>query len=197
MNTRDRVLTITALCAALAGAHDAQRPVRADDAPKAAEPRDGQHDFDFFVGTWKTHHRRLRNPLTGSKTWAEFDGTTIGRVIWDGRVSEDEAVIDDPAGRFEGMSVRFYDTKTHLWSIYWASTTANGALTLPATVGQFDAKNGRGEFYDHELIKDHMVLVRYIWSDITDKSCHWEQAFSIDGGKTWETNWTMVHERVK
>jgi len=167
------------------------------EAPAAEDKeRDGQHDFDFLVGTWKTHHRRLRNPLTGSKTWVEFDGTVVGRMLWDGRVSEDEGVIHDPAGSFDGMTIRFYNPKTHLWSLYWSSTTS-GNLTLPATVGKFDKKNGRGEFYDHEAIKDKMVLVRYVWRDITPSSCHWEQAFSEDGGKTWETNWTMDHERIK
>jgi len=164
---------------------------------ESGKERDGQRDFDFFIGTWKTRHRRLRNPLTGSTTWVEFDGTTVGRTIWDGRVSQDEGVINDPAGRIEGMTLRFYNAKTRQWSIYWASTTFGGSLALPPVVGQFDAKNGRGEFYDQEPFKDRYILVRYLWLDITPNSCRWEQAFSDDGGKTWETNWIMIHERQK
>lgn len=158
--------------------------------------RDGSHDFDFLVGTFKMHHWRLRNPLTGSKTWVEFDGTSVGRMLWDGRVSEDEDVFNDPAGRIEGMTIRFYNPKTHQWSIFWASNTAGG-LALPATVGQFDRKNGRGEFYDQESFNGRLILVRYLWTDITENSSHWEQAFSDDGGKTWETNWMNTLERQK
>jgi len=163
---------------------------------ETGKDRDGSHDFDFIVGNWKSHHRRLRNPLTGSNTWVEFDGTSVGKTLWDGRVSEDESVFNDPAGRIEGLTVRFYNQKTHQWSIYWASNTLGG-LALPPVVGQFDVKNGRGEFFDQEPFKDRMILVRYLWFDITPDSCRWEQAFSDDGGKTWETNWIQYIERQK
>ena len=101
---------------------------------ETGKDRDGSHDFDFIVGNWKSHHRRLRNPLTGSNTWVEFDGTSVGKTLWDGRVSEDESVFNDPAGRIEGLTVRFYNQKTHQWSIYWASNTLGG-LALPPVVG--------------------------------------------------------------
>jgi hypothetical protein len=202
MNTRDCALARSLLCAAVltlsaSPAHAQSKPAAADKKIQpSAKERDGSHDFDFIVGTWKVHHRRLRNPLTGSNTWVEFDGTSVGRTLWDGRVSEDENVFNDPAGRIEGMTVRFYNPKTHQWSIWWASNSTGG-LALPPIVGQFDTKNGRGEFYDQEPYKDRMILVRYIWFDIKENSSRWEQAFSDDGGKTWETNWIQYLERVK
>jgi hypothetical protein len=158
--------------------------------------RDGSRDFDFIVGKWKVHHKRLRNPLTGSTTWVEFEGTSVGRLLWDGRVSQDENVFNDPAGTIEGMTVRFYNAKTDQWSIYWASNTLGG-LALPPTVGRFDKKDGRGEFFDQETWNGRVILVRYLWFDIQEGSSRWEQAFSDDGGKTWETNWIQYLERVK
>src|SRR6185503_10934267 len=112
---------------------------------------------------------RLRNPLTGSTTWVEFDGTSVGRLLWDGRVSQDENVFNDPAGTIEGMTVRFYNAKANQWSIYWASNTLGG-LALPPTVGRFDRKGGRGEFFDQETWNGRVILVRYLWFDIQEGS---------------------------
>ena len=162
----------------------------------SGKDRDGSHDFDFLVGTWKMHHRRLRNPLTGSQTWAEFDGTLVNKPLWNGRANEDEVVFNDPSGRIDGIAVRFYNPQAHQWSIYWASNTTGG-LALPATVGQFDVKNGRGEFYDQESRNGRLILVRFLWFDIKPDFCRWEQAFSDDGGKTWETNWSETLERER
>jgi hypothetical protein len=161
--------------------------------PAVAElPRDGQHDFDFIIGNWKIHNRRLRNPLTGSTSWVEFEGTSVAHTIWGGRAYLDEAEFDDPSGHIQGMTLRLYDPKTHLWSLHWATST-QGTLGIP-TVGHFS--NGRGEFYDHEVFQGRAIFVRFLWLDIKLNSCHWEQAFSADGGKTWETNWTMDFERT-
>jgi len=91
------------------------------------------------------------------------------------------------------MTVRLFDPKTREWRLYWADSVAAQRLELPM-VGQF--KNGRGEFYAHEPFEGRMVYTRFIWSDITATTCHWEQAFSEDGGRTWETNWTMDSERI-
>ncbi len=121
--------------------------------PAVELPRDGQHDFDFFVGSWKVHNRRLRNPLTGSNTWVEFEGTSVNKKIWGGRANFDEDELDDPSGHVRGMTLRLYDPQTHLWS-------------------------------------------RFLWLYIKPNSCRWEQAFSADGGKTWETNWIMDFQRT-
>ena len=195
MKTRD-LASALAVTLSLALPAAAQLPATNPPVVPKREVRDGSRDFDFIVGKWRMHHRRLRNPLTGSSTWVEFEGTSVGRLLWDGRVSEDENVFDDPAGKIEGMTVRFYNEKSGQWSIYWASNTLGG-LALPPTVGSFDRKNGRGEFYDQETWNGKVILVRYLWHDIKEDSCRWEQAFSEDGGRTWETNWIQYIERVK
>ena len=154
----------------------------------------GQHDFDFYVGKWRLHNRRLVHPLTGSKEWVEFDGTSVARKLWDGRANVDEFEADSPSGHIEGMTVRLYNADTHEWSIYWASGKAGG-FSMPPTVGHFT--NGKGEFYDHEEIDGRPVLVRFVWTVQSPKECHWEQAFSTDDGKTWETNWTIDSTRME
>ncbi len=159
-----------------------------------AAARDGQHDFDFELGSWKIHLSRLDHPLTGSKKWVEFDGTTVTRKVWDGRAQLEEFEVGAPSGRIEGLTVRLYNPQTHQWSLYWANSKL-GAMGGPPNVGEF--KNGRGEFYSQDTLNGRVILTRYIWSDITPNSAHFEQAFSDDGGKTWEVNWITNQTRVK
>ena len=157
--------------------------------------RDGQHDFDFELGTWKIHLKRLVHPLTGSTTWVEFDGTSVTRKVWDGRADLEEFETDSPAGgHIEGMTLRLYDPQTHQWSLYWA-TSKSGTMG-PPTIGEF--KDGRGEFYDTEPSGPNgkSILVRFIWSKTNTNSPHFEQSFSEDGGKTWEVNWITDQTRV-
>ncbi len=160
---------------------------------KANAQRDGQHDFDFEIGTWKTHLKRLQHPLTGSTTWIEYDGISVVRQIWDGRANMVELEVDGPTGHVEGLNLRLYNPQSHQWSLNFASSKG-GTLSVP-TVGEF--KNGRGEFYDQEDFNGRMILVRNVWSDITPNSCHFEQAFSDDGGKTWEVNWIAQDTRFQ
>jgi hypothetical protein len=155
--------------------------------------RDGQHDFDFEIGTWKTHLRRLVHPLTGSTTWIEYEGTSVVRKVWNGRANLLELVAEGAAGHFEGLSLRLYNPESHQWSLNFANSNS-GTLSQP-TIGEF--KNGRGEFFDQETLNGRAILVRFVISDITPNSCRFEQAFSEDGGKTWETNWIATDTRVK
>jgi len=157
--------------------------------------RDGQHDFDFEIGSWKIHLKRLDQRLVGCTTWTEFDGTSVTRKVWDGRANLEEFEVDSPTGHIEGLTLRLYDPQTHQWNIYWA-TSKSGSIGVP-TIGEF--KNGRGEFYDTEPSgpNGRAVLVRFIWSNITPNSAHFEQSFSDDGGKTWEVNWITDQTRVK
>jgi hypothetical protein len=155
--------------------------------------RDGQHDFDFEIGTWKTHLRRLLHPLTGSNTWAEYEGTTVVRKVWNGRANLIELQADGPAGHFEGLNLRLYNPQAHQWSLNFANSSG-GVLSQP-TIGEF--KNGRGEFFDQETLNGRAIFVRFVISDITPNSCRFEQAFSDDGGKTWEVNWIATDTRVK
>jgi hypothetical protein len=160
---------------------------------RASTERDGQHDFDFEIGTWKTHLRRLVHPLTGSHTWVEYEGTTVVRKVWSGRANLVELKADGSAGHFEGLNLRLYNPQSHQWSLNFASI-AGGTLSQP-TIGGFT--NGRGEFFDQETLNGRAILVRFVLSDITPNSCRFEQAFSEDGGKTWEVNWIATDTRVK
>lgn len=162
-------------------------------ASRTSSDRDGQHDFDFEIGTWKTHLSRLEHPLTGSATWIQYEGTSVVRKIWNGRANMVELEVDGPTGHVEGLSLRLYNPQSHQWSLNFANS-GGGTLSVP-TIGEF--KNGRGEFYDQEAFNGRTILVRNVWSDITPDSCHFEQAFSDDGGKTWELNWIATDTRIK
>ena len=155
--------------------------------------RDGQHDFDFEIGTWKTHLSRLLHPLSGSTDWVEYEGTTVVRKVWNGRANLVELVVDGPSGHLEGLSLRLYNPQSRQWSLNFANSQS-GTLSQP-TIGGF--KNGRGEFYDQEMFNGRAIFVRFVISDITPDSCRFEQAFSDDGGKTWEVNWIAIDTRVK
>ena len=160
---------------------------------RAVTEGDVQHDFDFNIGTWKTHISRLQRPLTGSTTWVEYDGISVVRKVWDGRASLFELEAGGPAGHIEGVGLRLYNPSSHQWSLNWANSSA-GTLGQPM-IGEF--KNGRGEFYDQEPFNGRAIYVRNSFSDITSDSSRFEQAFSDNGGKTWEVNWVMTFTRVK
>ena len=162
----------------------------------AARPpvlHDGEHDFDFEFGTWKTHLRRLKNPLSGSTTWIEYEGLTVCTKVWGGRANLIELIADSAAGRFEGASLRLYNPESKQWSLNFASVRG-GTMVLPA-IGEF--KDGRGEFYNQDTFNGRSIIVRFIIHDITPDSCHFEQAFSADGGQTWEVNWIATDTRIK
>jgi len=174
----------------LAGSAAAQSPPPSTPQSDMAV-HDGQHDFDFEIGTWKTHVRRLQHPLTGSSTWAEYDGTSVVRKVLDGRANLLELRVEGTAGRIDGMSLRLYNPQAHQWSLNFSNLAA-GTLSQP-TIGEF--RNGRGEFYDQETLDGRAILVRFVIFDITKDSCRFEQAFSADGGKTWEVNWIATDTR--
>jgi hypothetical protein len=157
------------------------------------QKRDGQHDFDFSIGTWKTHVSRLREPLTGSTRWAEYDGVSVVREILNGHANLFELSADGPAGHLEGVGLRLYNPESHQWSLNWANGKT-GILGVP-TIGEF--KNGRGIFVDQESFNERVILVRNSFMDITPNSARFEQTFSDDGGETWETNWVMTFTRLK
>src|SRR5918996_4905273 len=166
-----------------------------DTPADTAAPRDGQHDFDFILGSWKVQLSRLAKPLSGSTDWVEYEGTSRAKPLWDGRANIDEFLVHSPTtgARIDGLTLRLYNTETGEWILYWANAS-NGALSLPPTVGRF-AADGHGEFYDEEEFDGRPILVRYLWSGITPSSAHFEQAFSTDGGVTWEPNWISTMAR--
>jgi hypothetical protein len=186
MNALNHLRACLLLLSLLVALHPVSAPTQ------SSKERDGQHEFDFEIGTWKTHLSRLLHPLSGSTTWAEYDGASVVRKVWDGRANLVEFEANGPAGHIEALSLRLYDPQTRQWSLNFANSKS-GALSQP-TIGEF--KNGRGEFFDQESFNDRAILVRFVISDITAKSCRFEQAFSEDGGKSWEVNWIATDTRV-
>src|SRR5262245_36167619 len=166
-------------------------PALAPARPSA--PRDGQHDFDFEIGAWRTHLSRLVKPLSGSTTWTEYEGTSVVRGVWGGGANLVELDVTGPAGRIEGLSLRLYDPQARQWSLNFSNRRI-GALS-PPVFGEF--KDGRGEFFGSDTLGGRAILVRFVISDITPDSCRFEQAFSEDGGKTWEANWIAIDTRSK
>ena len=163
----------------------------APSTPAAEPPRDGSHDFDFEHGRWKIRIRKLKAPLKGSNEWIEMNGTAVCRPFWGGAGNLDELELDSPDGKVEAITLRMYSPTARQWSLNWS--TRKGASFGVPTVGEF--RNGRGEFYDQEVWEGRTIFVRYVWSGITKTSAHFEQAFSDDGGKTWEVNWISDQTR--
>jgi hypothetical protein len=161
--------------------------------PPALERRDGQHDFDFEIGTWKTRLSRLLHPLTGSNSWVEYEGTTVVRKVWNGRANLVELEADGRAGHIQALSLRLYNPQSRQWSLNFSNS--KGGTLSPPSIGEF--KDGRGEFFAQESLNDRAILVRFVISPITPDSCRFEQSFSDDGGKTWEVNWIAVDTRMK
>jgi len=165
---------------------------KAGSQPSSTE-RDGQHDFDFELGSWKIHLKRLVHPLTGSTTWVEFDGTSVTRKIWDGRAQVEQFETDSSAGgHIEGLTLRLYHPQSHQWRLYWANSKVG--ILDPPQIGEF--RNGLGEFYAQDAINGKTILIRFIWSNTNTSTPHFEQSFSDDGGKTWEVNWITDQVRV-
>jgi hypothetical protein len=171
----------------------AQQSADAAKANSAVVERDGQHDFDFEVGNWKIHLKKLMHPLTGSTEWVEFDGTSVTQKLWEGRSQIEQFETDSPMGHIEGMTLRIYNPKSHQWNLYWANSKV-GYIDGPPQIGEF--KDGRGEFYAQDMLDGRSVFIRFLWTKTNTDSPHFEQAFSTDGGNTWETNWITDQTRI-
>jgi hypothetical protein len=160
------------------------RPTLAQEAAQ----RDGQRDFDFLVGSWKIHLKRLVQPEQGAKQWVDLDGTVVCRQVFDGRAEVEEFNVEsaDKKMHIQGLATRFYNPTSHQWSIWWANAK-DGAMYPPPVIGEF--KKGRGEFYDQDVVNGRAVFTRFVWTATTTSSPHFEQSISTDGGKSWELNW--------
>ncbi|MFT3835869.1 MAG: hypothetical protein QM723_02595 [Myxococcaceae bacterium] len=155
-----------------------------------ADPaRDLQHDFDFQLGHWKVKVKKLKNPLHGSKEWVEFTADSSVRPVWGGKAQLEELVADTPSGRLEGVALRLYSTEAKQWSVYWGNQAA-GKMD-PPSVGSL--KDG---LYGQDTFEGRTIWVRQQWSNTTTATPRFEQAFSADGGKTWEVNWIAEQTRV-
>ena len=192
MNARMFVQSCVMIVAVLPLWTIAPQRARAAEAGMTAK-HDGQHDFDFEIGSWKTHLKRRLHPLSGSNEWVEYDGTSVVSKVWNGHANLVELEVDGQAGHIEGASWRLYNPEARQWSLNF-SNSAVGTLGAPS-IGEF--KDGRGEFFAQDTLNGRSILVRFIISDIKADTCHFEQAFSDDGGKTWESNWIATDTRIK
>jgi hypothetical protein len=168
-------------------------PDLADKTPKPASvTHDGSHDFDFDIGTWRTRSSRLMHPLTGSTQWVEMDGVTEVRPVWGGKGNIALLETDGPSGHLSLLSLRLYDPHAHQWNLNFATSDV-GVRSVPM-IGEF--KDGHGVFYDQEPLNGRTILVRFTMTPISATEARSEQAFSDDGGKTWEINWINRYSRV-
>ena len=151
----------------------------------------GARDFDFIHGSWVVRHRRLKDRLVGSLDWQEFGGSMVAEPILGGLGNFDRNVIDLPAGPYEACTLRLFDPRTFLWSIHWID--GRDPQVGPPVVGSF--ANGAGLFIGSDVLDGRPISVRFEWSRITASSARWEQAFSADGGDSWELNWEMDFRR--
>ncbi|TPQ16278.1 hypothetical protein [Streptomyces sporangiiformans] len=159
------------------------------------------HDFDFFIGEWDVTHRRRTDFLDAQSTWEEFPATNRCWSLFDGAANIDE--MDVPSQGWKGLTLRLFDQETEQWSLNWSSSRS-GRL-FPPVIGHFT--DGRGEFFGDDTLPNSRlrssggtpigqpVRVRFVWSGISDTTARWEQAFSVDGEKTWVTNWFMDFTR--
>ena len=158
-----------------------------------ADSISSQHDFDFLVGSWTVQHRRLKHRLAHSNEWETFSGTCKTWLLLDGQGDVDDNVLQAPTGTYRAVTLRSFDPDTKSWSIWWMDSRHPRELD-PPVVGEF--RSGTGIFFAKDTFDGRSIVVRYIWSDITANSAKWQQAFSDDGGKTWETNWIMEFHRL-
>ncbi len=156
-------------------------------------PASTPQDFDFLIGHWRVHHTRLRERLVGCQDWQEFDGTCAMRPLLGGTGNADDNLVNLPDGPYRAVSLRAYDANTGTWAIWWLDARHPHHIDVPV-VGGFN--EGIGSFFADDVISGQAVRVRFMWLDTHSASPRWEQAFSPDGGKTWETNWKMRFERV-
>lgn len=161
--------------------------------PTRIQHHDGRHDFDFYIGRWQVRNERLKQRWVGSDDWDVFDATDECRPILGGLGTIDEYVTDHYGERLIGNTLRLFDPRTRQWSAYWVSNRT-GVLE-PAVVGKFE--NGIGTFVGKDVDAGVPIQVRYQWTEITATSAKWDQAYSRDDGKTWESNWIMRMTRVR
>jgi hypothetical protein len=159
----------------------------------AAAATSDSSDFDFLRGEWRIHHRYLR--VQGNdREWVDADGIASNRALMRGRANIEEHAINAPSGAYRAVALRSYDPKTSQWSIWWLDGRSPHGQLDPPVQGRFE--KGIGTFYGHTTINGKPMRVRFVWSQITATSAHWEQAYSPDTGNTWETNWTMEFRRT-
>ena len=160
----------------------------------ATEGNQGVRDFDFFFGRWRVHHRRLKERLTDNHDWVDFEGITVAQPLMGGFGNIDDNVLQLPGDPYRAVTLRSFDPASKQWSIWWLDGRSPRGPLDPPVRGRFH--EGVGTFYADDTFNGKPIRIRFIWSQMTSETCRWEQAFSPDGGTTWETNWTMQFTRV-
>jgi hypothetical protein len=196
MKSKESVIVALMLCVYTCGPPaDAQSPNAGTDTVRsAASSVDETHDFDFFVGHWRVHHRRLKQWLANSKEWVDFQGTTETQLLMGGLGNLDDNVLEVPSGTYRAVTLRSFDPTSRQWSIWWLDSRSPKGPLDPPVRGSFH--DGVGTFYAENTLNGKSIRVRFVWSHITPTSCQWEQAYSPDAGVTWETNWVMQFTRA-
>lgn len=161
--------------------------------PTTMNPTSTPGDFDFLTGRWQVAHRRLRRRLAGCTDWDHFSGTTQAWPLMQGQANVDDNWLDLPGGAYRAVSLRAFDPATRQWAIWWLDSRHPHGLDVPV-VGGFSG--GLGLFHADDTLDGQPIRVRFQWSDITASSARWQQAFSGDGGISWEMNWEMVLTRL-
>ncbi len=154
----------------------------------------GAQDFDFIIGQWRVHHRRLKERLAGCTEWIEFEGTSETRKILGGLGNLEDNLLDLPEGAYRAAALRSFDPASGLWSIWWLDCRSPRQIDTPV-VGGFE--DGRGVFEAEDHLNGKPIRIRFLWIPRGPDSARWEQAFSPDAGETWETNWTMDFTRER
>jgi hypothetical protein len=163
-------------------------------SPKENAMPSNQTDFDFLHGVWNVRHRRLTERLKGSDAWEEFSGTSTTRPIMGGMGNLEDNMLNFPGGAYKAVALRSFDSAHGLWAIWWLDGRNPHALDVPV-VGLFS--DGVGTFLADDTFEGKLIKVRFVWRHESADSCRWEQAFSADGGTTWETNWVMDFTRAE
>lgn len=194
-----RAATALASCALVACAHSGSAPppsavpVVAAVAASAATATGHEHDFDWLVGRWTVRHHRLKERLTGCTAWEDFNGTSALWLTMGGLGTVDDNVLELPSGTYRAMGVRAFDAKSGQWLIWWHDGRDASSVDPPVRGGFV---NGVGTFVTDDTLRGKPIKVRFRWTDMTATSAKWEQAFSPDGGATWEVNWEMQLARA-
>ena len=196
LKSRLTIVSLLSMGLAAPGLSAAQSfPGSQENAGRAEPVVPGLHDFDFLVGHWRVHHRKLKQRLANNHEWIKFEGTLVSQPLMGGFANVDDDVFAVPGGTYRGVAPRVLDPKSGQWSIWWLDSRMPLAPVDPPVRGSF--RNGVGTFYANDTFNGKPIRIRFIWSKITRTTCHWEQAFSLDGGKTWEVNWEQDLERVQ
>jgi len=183
-------LALAATAADLGVIHPVQAAEAAGRAPSQGDPR---RDFDFIQGTWRAHHRRLKERLANSTEWIEFGGTSVGQLLMNGVANMDDNVMEMPGGTYRGVSLRCFDPASGKWAIWWLDARYPHTVDVPV-IGGFE--DGIGTFACDDTLRGRPIKIRYVLTPLTATTRRWEQAFSPDGGQTWETNWITHFERA-